>query len=315
MLSNKIKLRLRKQQYRIIGSHSSVKICEWTKKSLREQDFCYKEKFYGIKSHQCCQMTPSLICCNSCIFCWRDTSMLTNKELKSKIDEPQEIIKGCIEKQRELLNGFKGNNKVNMIKFKEAQEPMFFAISLTGEPTLYPRLGEMISELYKQKKCSFLVTNGMFPKNIEKLYRLPTQLYLSLDAPTKQIYRKVDRPLFKDYWERLNKTLELLPSLDTRITLRLTLIKGLNMSNIEEYAKLIKKADPLFIELKAYMLVGSSRKILKKENMPWHYEIVDFARKLESLTDNKLIDEKVNSRVVLMMKEDFKGRIIKLDYS
>lgn len=310
MINGEARLRLEKQQYRIVGNHSSVKICEWTKKSLRDEDFCYKQKFYGIKSHQCCQMTPSMICCNSCIFCWRDTSMLTGKEIKAEIDEPEDIINGCVENQRELLIGFKGNNKVNIEKFNEAQEPIFFAISLTGEPSLYPKLNELIFELSKRKKCSFLVTNGMFPENLENLDKLPTQLYVSLDAPNKESYKKNDRPLFKDYWERLNKTLELLPSLDTRTTLRLTLVKGLNMSNIEDYAKLIKKADPLFVELKSYMWVGSSRERLVEENMPLHNDIVDFAKKLESITDYKIIDEKANSRVVLMMKEDFNGRIM-----
>jgi len=57
----------------------------------------------------------------------------------------------CIIAQRKLLSGFKGNEKINMEKWKEAQNPDQFAISLIGEPTLYPKLAELILELRKQK--------------------------------------------------------------------------------------------------------------------------------------------------------------------
>ncbi len=311
MLSSEIKKNLEKQQYRVVGRHSAVKICAWTKKSIIDEGVCYKEQFYGIKAHQCCQMTPCLYCCNNCVYCWRDISTLNSVNFKEVPDEPKEIIDWCIEEQRGLLNGFPGNPKTNMKKFKEAQNPRFFAISLSGEPTLYPKLDEMIKEHKKRKNCTFLVTNGLYPKHIEKLNNLPTQLYVSLDAPNSQIYKKIDRPMLKDAWERLNKTLELLPSLKTRATLRLTLVKGYNMRNEKEYAELIKKANPLFVETKAYMFVGSSRQRLSLENMPRHNEIMDFAKKICEHSGYKIIDEKANSRVALLMKDDFKGRVMK----
>jgi tRNA wybutosine-synthesizing protein 1 len=230
MLSHKTKSVLEKQGYRIVGNHSACKICEWTKKSLVDKDTCYKETFYGIKAHRCCQMTPSLVCPNSCTYCWRTITKATvGEKIKGKINEPKEIIRGCIEAQRHLINGFPGSSKTNMKKFGEAQNPLSFAISLSGEPTVYPYLSDLIKELHRRKIISFLVTNGQFPKNIEKLDELPKQLYVSLDGPTKQIYKKLDNPSLKDYWERLNKTLELMSSLDTRTVIRITAIKGLNM--------------------------------------------------------------------------------------
>lgn len=300
MVSEKVKKLLEKQGYRFVGSHSACKICEWTRKSITNEDFCYKQKFYGIKSHMCCQMTPSIFCVNQCIFCWRDTSLTTKKDFGKKVDEPGDIIQGCIEAQRKLLSGFGGNENTNIKKFKEAQNPKYFAISLTGEPTLYPKLDGLLSELKKQKKCSFLVTNGLFPKNLEKLENLPVQLYVSVDAPNKRIYDNVDKPLMKDSWKRFNQTLELLPNLKTRRVLRLTLIKGLNMEDVEGYAKLIKKADPNFIEIKAYMFVGHSRQILNLSNMPLHEEVIEFSKKVSEATGLKIADEKENSRVVLL---------------
>ncbi|MFB0543144.1 MAG: 4-demethylwyosine synthase TYW1, partial [Candidatus Bathyarchaeia archaeon] len=66
----------RKQQYQLAGGHSAVKTCHWTKESLRtgERRFCYKQKFYGIRTLRCLQMTPSLgKCLQRCLFCWRAT--------------------------------------------------------------------------------------------------------------------------------------------------------------------------------------------------------------------------------------------------
>lgn len=59
---------LTKQGYKIIGSHSGVKICRWTKAALRGRGFCYKHSFYGIQSHLCMETTPSLACANKCVF-------------------------------------------------------------------------------------------------------------------------------------------------------------------------------------------------------------------------------------------------------
>ena len=196
-----------------------------------------------------------------------------------------------------------------MEKFKDAQIPKYFAISLTGEPTLYPALDGLLNELKKQKNCSFLVTNGVFPKNLEKLDKLPTQLYVSVDAPNKSLYGKIDKPLLKDSWEKFNQTLEILPSLNTRKVLRITLIKGKNMTDVEGYAKLIKKADPDFVEVKAYMWVGHSKSNLELKNMPLHEEVRDFSNKISKITDLEIIDEKENSRVVLLSNNNKRRKL------
>ncbi|MBW3003763.1 4-demethylwyosine synthase TYW1 [Candidatus Woesearchaeota archaeon] len=306
-----LKSLLEKQQYRFVGKHSAVKICTWTKKSLRDEDVCYKQKFYGIRSHLCCQMTPAVNNCpNSCIFCWRPQEFTL--KVKGE-DEPKDIVKNCILGQRGLLSGFGGNHKVNLGKLEEAQEPMHFAISLSGEPTAYSKLNELIKELHKLGKTTFLVTNGMFPEKLDTL-ELPTQLYLSVDAPNKELFEKIDRCEFTDGWERLNKSLEILKSLKdkTRTIVRITLIRGINDCNVKGYVELLKKGDPDYIELKAYMWVGFSRDRLKIENMPRHEQVVEFAKELiKKYPELKIIDEKKESRVVLLGKEDKPDRIMK----
>ncbi|MFN4133751.1 MAG: radical SAM protein, partial [Candidatus Hadarchaeales archaeon] len=186
--------------YRIIGEHrhSAVKVCHWTKKSLLDQGVCYKEKFYGaelgVRSHLCLQLTPSIpFCDHRCIYCWRDTE-ITIPEWRGEVDEPAAILDHAISAQRLLLSGFGGNPKVNRKKFMEAQKPRHCAISLAGEPTIYPKLSGLIEECKKRGMSSFLVSNGLHPEALERL-RPPTQLYISLIAPDGETYRDVCRPV------------------------------------------------------------------------------------------------------------------------
>lgn len=231
------------------------------------------------------------------------------------IDDPTLIIEDSIKYHAKLLNGFPGNSKTNMKKWKESQEPMHFAISLAGEPTLYPKLAELIKELHKRKKSTFLVTNGLVPERLSELEKekaLPTQLYVSIDAPNNELFFKIDRSSIKDGWEKLMQTLDILKKLKkkTRTSIRITLIKNMNMIYPEQYAELIKKTDALFVEVKAYMYLGSSKDRLTIKHMPLHPEVREFALKIGEHCGYKLIDEQVSSRVVLLMKKDFVGRIM-----
>lgn len=315
MIPEEIKKILRNQHYEIIGKNSAIQICRWTKKSLVDKGYCYKQKFYGIESHRCCQMTPVVMnCYNRCIHCWRAIEYNLGVDIKKEdVDDPKKIIEDCIKAQRKLLSGFKGNSHVNIKKFEEAQDPKHFAISLSGEPTLYPKLAELIKELRKQKRTSFLVTNGLNPNRLKELRKknaLPTQLYVSLNTPNEKLYKVWHRSILKNAWERFNESLEIIKKLTktkkTRTVLRLTMVRELNLKNeyIDEFKSLITKASPDFIEIKGYMAVGYARKRLGYEKMPTHKEIKDFAIKLvKNLEDYKILDEKEESRVVLIGKD------------
>ena len=317
MINAKVSEILKKQHYAIAGKNSGIQVCRWTKKSLINEGECYKEKFYGILSHRCCQMSPAVIWCqNKCEHCWRAIELSLGKKIND-IDEPKKIISECIKAQRKMISGFKGNKKVDMKKWKEAQEPSQFAISLSGEPTLYPKLAELILELKIQGKTSFIVTNGLLPDKIlemKKKKALPTQLYVSLNYPDEKIFRKITKNKSRDAWKNLNKSLELMKKLPTRKVIRITLVRDLNMQNEKDYAKLIKKAFPDFIEVKGYMSVGFARKRLGYERMPTHKEVKKFAEKLLKYLKSekyKFLDEKIESRVVLLGKDRKKMKIKK----
>lgn len=305
MLSDIKKKDLKKQGYRLIGNHSAIKVCEWTKKSLRGEDICYKEKFYDTKCHLCVQMTPALnTCTHRCVWCWRDIDF-TKPKWTGKVDDPKFIVDGCIKEFVKSLEGYHGYKKVDKKKLSEIHKPQQFAISLSGEPTMYPKLPELILELKKIKINSFLVTNGTNPNMLKKLIEKkaqPTQLYITLPAPDEQTYIKVCNPLIKNSWKKILKSLELINKFKRNVV-RLTLTKDINMDKVEKYAELIKKYKPKKIECKSYMWVGYSRQRLEIQNMPYHNEVKKFAKELSKLTDYKIINEKKESRVVLLSRD------------
>ncbi|WP_456394010.1 4-demethylwyosine synthase TYW1 [Thermococcus sp.] len=307
-----------KQHYALVGKHSSVKLCHWLKESIKRGRFCYKQKFYGIESHRCLQMTPvTAWCTHNCIFCWRPMEGFLGTELPKPWDDPAFIVEESIKAQRKLIVGYKGMPGINMKKFEEAWNPRHAAISLSGEPMLYPYMGDLVGEFHRRGFTTFIVTNGTVPERLEEMIRedkLPTQLYVSLTAPDIETYNRVNVPMIPDGWERIKEFLELMNGIPTRTVVRLTLVKGENMHNAKGYAKLIRKANPMFVEAKAYMFVGFSRNRLTINNMPNHGEIRAFAEELlKHLPGYHLEDEYEPSRVVLIMRDDVpkKERFIK----
>jgi tRNA wybutosine-synthesizing protein 1 len=312
VIDEKIKKQLRNAKYGIFN-HSAVQICAWTKKSLHNEGFCYKQKFYGIESHRCMEFSPAAAFCElNCIFCWRPMEFMRFVKMDpKKVDSPKEIYENLITERRKLLSGFPGDGKTDMKKFVEAQTPSHFAISLSGEPTLYPKLPELVRFLkaLPQTKSVFVVTNGQEPEVLKKLSRSPpTQLYISVNAPNEKLFKKICRPVYKDGWQRFLRSLEVMSKMKTRRVLRLTMIKGMNTDEryIKDYAEIITKAKPHFVEVKAYMWIGLSRKRLKQENMPLHKEIKKFAEKLSKASGLEIADEKEDSRVVLLKESKAK---------
>ena len=138
----------------------------------------------------------------------------------------------------------------------------------------------------------------MFKFNI--INNSDTTFAISLDAPNKEIYKKVCKPQVSNGWEKLQESLELLSTIDTRKVLRITSVKDLNMIHTEEYAKIIEKADVDYVEIKAYMFVGDSRNRLQWENMPKTVDIQEFAQSIAEKTSMNIIDEVEKSRVLLL---------------
>lgn len=376
---NKIKM-LKKQGYALFG-HSAVKLCHYTKSSIRKGKFCYKNAFYGINSHRCMQMSPANNFCNQdCVFCWRTlgwsknpweqtdkaatqvngdgipilnsnsgaatatlqstntgAAQLTNAAAATatlqstnaaavqstadgasnqKIDEPQEIVQQSIAMQQKLLSGFGGIKDSAQVRADlraESKAPMHVAISLTGEPTLYPKLPELIEEYRKNGFSTFLVSNGSRPDVLEKCN--PTQLYVSLDASDKDMHDKINRPKEKGIWQDLMHTFDIISKKACRTVIRITCIKGMNMCNEDKYAQLIKRASPCFLEVKGYSWLGFSRQRLKEQNVPTFEDVMEFAKKLEAATGYVIRNAVADGRVVLLARPDWKDKSTLIDFN
>ena len=308
-IPDRIIRQLKKAHYGVYH-HSTVELCHWTKKSLKNEGDCYKKVFYGIDTHRCVEFSPAgMMCHMKCIFCWRPMEFMKKIHLSpDEVDDPKSLMDGILKERRRLLSGYPGNPKVDKEKLKEALEPTHYAISLSGEPTLYPYLPELIKYLRSLPKTRsiFVVTNGMEPDMIRRMMdedALPTQLYLSMNAPNRELFVKITRPIIKDAWDRFIESLKLLSKVNTRTIVRMTMIKGLNTDDkyIPEYVELLKIGNPHFIEVKSYMHLGFSTKRLKKSNMLTHDEIREYSMKLlEYLPNFKFMDEYRPSRIVVL---------------
>ena len=296
-----VKKDLEKQGYRFAGNHSAIKVCSWTKKSLKGEGVCYKQKFYGLNCHRCMQTSVSVINCqHNCTFCWRSLEH-TKPHAVIGPDKPSEVLDQLIEQHKVFLMGLRGNKKVDQEMFKEALDVKHVALSLSGDATLYPYLPELIELIKSRGMTAFLVTNGQQPEMLAKCKA--SQTYVTLPAPNSEVYENVCKPYLKDGWERLLKSLDVLSKKD-RSTIRLSLVKGLNDCGVKEYAALIKKCNPKFVEVKAVMAVGYARYRMEYSDMLLHSEIKEFGLKLAEELGWKVVDEHERSRVVLLMKED-----------
>ncbi len=294
--------------YRVVGEHqhSGVEVCRWAKSVMRGGRNCYKS-VYGVSSHRCLQMTPTLdFCTFSCKFCWRTFGKDRFKS-HAKWDNPKEIINEAIEAQRDLMSGWKGNSKTTLQQYKEALNPVHFAISLDGEPTLYPKIAELIKEVRKRGMTAFLVTNGTVPGRLQELLRKkaePTNLYISVYATNPADYEKIANPFIKNAWENVLKSLELMKKFKCRTIFRMTLVKGLNLKDAEGWAKLINMAQPKFVEFKGYTWLGESRKRLKAEDMPTMQELEKFAKEIVKLTGYVIKHKDPISRVIVFARDE-----------
>lgn len=292
---------MRRQGYAKAGAHSAVKTCAWLKNSMNGAGVCYKSSFYGVTSHRCLQMTPTLLCNQECVFCWRPTEV---PALAPAVwDDPETVVEESLRAQRKLITGFGGSPNAAPGRYEEAKMPTNVAVSLSGEPTFYPYLPELIDAYEKKGMTVFVVTNGTNPEMLQKIK--PTQLYMSLDAATPEMYAKICRPKHPDLWEKVTASLKILKEKKAqgiRTAVRITAVKGLNMNHPEGFAALIQEAEPDFVEVKSYMHVGFSRLRLTRAHMAEQDEIRAFAGEIAEALGYQYAGESEPSRVVVLSR-------------
>lgn len=307
---------LTKQGYTIVGSHSGVKICRWTKSALRGRGSCYKNSFYGIKSHLCMEATPSLSCANKCVFCWRHGTNPVGTTWRWQVDPPDLIFAGAKAGHYQKIRMLRGVPGVRAERFAEALRIRHCALSLVGEPIFYPHIDALLALLHRERISSFLVCNAQHPAQLAALGRV-TQLYVSVDAADRESLRRVDRPLHRDFWERFLACMDILRAKrhTHRTVFRLTLVKGFNVEAAAEgYADLVARARPCFVEVKGVTYCGTSASKgagLTMANVPFYDEVCTFVRALDAALARRGLDygiaaEHAHSCCVLLASERFR---------
>jgi len=304
---------LKKAKYGV-ADHSTVELCHWTKKSFKHEGSCYKHQFYGILTHRCMEFSPAgMYCENRCVYCWRPMEFYDSMEMEPKqVAEPEQILRKLMGERKKLVDGFYGDSRNDKQRLDESLLPTHYAISLSGEPTMYPKLPGLIKYLksLEATKSIFLVTNGQEPDMIQRLQdedALPTQLYLSTNAADHESFLKINKPKYDDSWERWNRTLDMLKNLDTRTVLRITLIRNYNDQKemIPAFAKMFRKASPHFIEIKSYMHIGRSTNRLEHENMLEMEEVKRFSEQIAKESEIfSVMDESLVSRISILQNNE-----------
>ncbi|WAR02429.1 TYW1-like protein [Mya arenaria] len=264
MVTPQLRKALTKQGYRIIGSHSGVKLC-------------------------------------------RHHTNPVGTEWRWQMDDPELVFSGALESHVSMIKQFKGVPGVIAERFAEGLNPAHCALSLVGEPIMYPEINRFVNMLHEKHISTFLVTNAQFPDAITNLSPV-TQLYVSVDASTKDSLKKIDRPLFKDFWERFLDSLRALSEKGQRTVYRLTLVKAFNTDEIDNYARLVSIGKPDFIEIKGVTFCGDSKaSTLTMGNVPWHEEVVKFVQQFaEELPDYEIASEHEHSNCLLLAHKKFK---------
>ncbi len=246
--------------------------------------------------------------------------------------------------QKEFINDIKSYEEIDKLiakdvttkedidkVFKNAEVPKHAAISLAGEPMLYPKIGELVEEFRSRNMCTFIVTNGTQPDVLKKLKeknQLPTQLYVTLTAPTKQDFIKISRPLTRNSWENLMETLKLIPTLSCRTVIRITSVKylNINLDMVPDYVKLLKMAKPNFIDIKGFTIEASALNLEKRlgkfkgdhtlrDFAPIYNDLLLFAQELEKLGGFSIIETHKPSKDILLRGSWPEGKSIKIDFS
>jgi len=192
-------------------------------------------------------LIPFKICSMDCIYC--ECGATTDFTIARKeFFLLNEIIS-------ELDQVLRSNPKLDYITF-----------SGSGEPTLYSRLGELVSYIkknYPQYKVA-LITNSSLLFNNDLLDEI-SQLDLivpSLDAATEEVYQKINRPTNESkISEIIDGLIRLKERFLGKIWLEIFLVSGINDSDdqLRKLAEIAKKINPDKVQLNSLDRPGTEK--------------------------------------------------------
>ena len=88
-----------------------------------------------------------MACANKCVFCWRHHKNPVGREWRWKTDDPNFIVEEAIKTHIQMIKETKGIPGVRMDRWEEAHTVRHCALSLVGEPIMYPRIDEFLAHV------------------------------------------------------------------------------------------------------------------------------------------------------------------------
>ena len=92
--------------------------------------------------------TPSLSCANKCVFCWRHHKNPVGREWRWEVDNPEMLVNGAVERHQQMIKELRGMPGVIPSRMEEAMTVRHCALSLVGEPIMYPYIDEFVTYLH-----------------------------------------------------------------------------------------------------------------------------------------------------------------------
>ena len=210
-------------------------------------------------------LSPVLKQCNfDCLYC--ELAPMVTVDTQKEIVEVKDIID-------ELKTHL--DDKIDVI-----------TLTANGEPTLYPKLNQLIDKIdkIKNKKQTLILTNSatLVDDNVFKTLLKLDQVKLSLDAISSDIFKKIDRPHESIKIEEIiEKVREFSIAFKGKLFIEILFVHGLNDTK-EEVKKLndfLVTVDTARVDLgtidrpPAYPVVGISYKELHDISLMFHNSI------------------------------------------
>jgi len=168
-------------------------------------------------------LSPALKQCNfDCLYC--ELAPAATVDIQSETPNVKSII-------TDLKTALQEHNNIDEI-----------TLTANGEPTLYPHLKELISEIdkVKDKKETLILTNSaaLVDKEVFETLLALDQVKLSLDAISTDIFKKIDRPHDDiDISKLVDAVIHFSEIYRGKLFIEILFVRGLNDTK-EEVAKL-----------------------------------------------------------------------------
>ena len=179
-------------------------------------------------------------------------------------------------------------------------------LTANGEPTLYPKLSELISEIDKVKNTTetLILTNSatLVDESIYKALLKLDQVKLSLDAISPDIFKKIDRPHKQiDISKLVEKVISFSKEYKGKLFIEILFVHELNdtTAEIEKLNEVLKEVECVRVDLgtidrpPAYPVVGISYNELHTIAMMFDAHIpIHIASRIHAEPNNSYYTEK-----------------------